>query len=339
MDIISKNNYDFSGAKEQYRSFCEAGGHDLPVFAMPWFLDAACENVDDWQVIIYVENNKILAAFPFEYIKSKSGGLIIRNPYQAKRLGLWIDYGNRQTCAAKEAFENKMTQFVIDNLPVFDSFNIEFDSRYVNWRVFYNNGFCQQTRYSYVMPQLSSEEEYNKVLTAKRRSEINRKKGDIVVDRVFNLDKFWSFLVESYKLRNKELLATEEKMKKLLYSVNSHGASEMFFSINSDNQIVGAKVYFKDTRRMYEMFSTFDPREKPSSLPVLTYNAILSAWKDGLVFDFEGSMDPGVALYNREFGGMLEPYFVISKFSEKYLFFQNIRNAFSFLRSRLISFR
>ena len=332
MNLISNTNYDFKWAKDTYRAFCESESHDIPVFALPWFLDSVSNSIDDWQVIIYYDNHKVLAAFPFEYIKSKKGGYIIRNPYQAKRLGIWIDYGNKQTNVAKETFENKVTQYVIDNLPKFDSFNIEFDARYTNWRVFFNNGFNQQTKYSYIMRLLSSEEEYNKVLTAKRRSEINRKKNDVIIDCEPDINKYWNFLVESYKLRNKELLANEEKTKNLLKAVMQHDAVDFLFSINEHKQVVGAKIYFKDNRRVYEMFSTFDPREKPSSLPVLTYTEILNAYKEGLEFDFEGSMESGVALYNREFGGVQEPYFVITKLSDSYRFHQNIREIVGFLK-------
>lgn len=333
MEIRSRSNYDFVSAKNIYRSFCETKNPDISVFGQPWFLDAVCEKEEDWQVIIYAEGSKVLAAFPFEYVKSKRGGYIIRNPYQAKRLGIWIDYGNKQTNAAREAFENKVSQYVIDNLPNYDVFSIDFDARYTNWRAFFNNGFNQQTRYSYIMPMLPSEKNYNSLLTSKRRSEINRKKDEIEIDQTPDINMYWSFLVESYKMRGKDLNADEEKIKKLLPTLVAHDAVDFLFSKNAGGQIVGVKVYFKDSLRMYEMFSTFDPRDKPSSLPVLTYTAILKAAKEQRVFDFEGSMKPGVALYNREFGGIQEPYFVITKFSEKYIFYQNLRNVFSYLRN------
>lgn len=92
---MSKNNlpsaesgYDFTRAKAEYRAFCGAGDHNLPVFARPWYLDAVCASTEDWRVILYKENDRIRAAFPFAYTKGKYGLRRIHNPWQAARLGI-----------------------------------------------------------------------------------------------------------------------------------------------------------------------------------------------------------------------------------------------------------
>lgn len=48
------------------------------------------------------------------------------------------------------------------------------------------------------------------------------------------------------------------------------------------------------------------------------WHSMRFAQERGLDFDHEGSMIPGVADYNRDFGSIKEPYFVITNYSDKY---------------------
>lgn len=105
-------SYDFEQAKVEYRAFCEAGNHDIQIFALPWYLDAVCDSPDDWRVILYKENDVIRATFPFAYTKGKYGLWHIYNPWMAPRLGIWINYyQDNLRESRKEAYENKITAY------------------------------------------------------------------------------------------------------------------------------------------------------------------------------------------------------------------------------------
>ena len=309
--------YNFEAAKAEYRAFCEAGNHDIQVFALPWYLDAVCDNPDDWRVILYKEGNKVVAAFPFSYTKNKSGWWTIQNPWQSKRLGFWIDYSGKTQGHKKEAFENEVVQFVIDNLPLFDVFHIDFDARFTNWRVFYNNGFSQQTSYSYVVRKEQMEGDYYSTIAKHKKKDIKTLQSLLVIDEIDNFDDYWSFFEKSYELRGRTSSYTRDQAERLITAAQGHGAIKIYAAKNQEGQITGVSVIFFDSRRSYCMFGTFDPTIKISPRVLLTYQSILDMTGKGLDYDFEGSMIPGVAQYDMEFNPEREPYFNITKQSDR----------------------
>ena len=78
--------YDFDKAKEEYRELCR-DNETIQIYIKDWYLDAACQNVEDWKVILVKENGKIMAAFPFQHIKKK-GLWSISNAFQVARGGI-----------------------------------------------------------------------------------------------------------------------------------------------------------------------------------------------------------------------------------------------------------
>ena len=333
------NSYDFVAAKKEYREFCEKEQHDIQIFAQPWYLDTVCDSPDDWRVIVYKENGKIVAAFPFQYKKGKHGWWQISNPWQAARLGIWMDYGDRATNSKRETFENTVTEFVIDNLPYFDSFNVSFDARYKNWRKFYENGFSQETRYSYLIPSTQVKVDYLQTISRHKRKAIERAKDIFCVQNstaLENVDDYWDFFIHSYELRNRKPAYSEKKAKRLFQEVLSEKHGRIYFAKDSEGDTCAECIVFYDSRRYYGMYGTFDPTKTDSARELLTYQAILDCAKDGKNYDFEGSMIPGAAQYGRAFNPELEPYFVISKYSPRMKFYLNTRENLNILKKWIL---
>ena len=181
MHKMRKCTYDFEAAKEEYIRFCENEDNDIQIFAQPWYLDAVCETPEDWRVIVYKENDRIVAAFPFCYKKGKYGLWHIFNPLFTPRLGIWMLYKDRKKESTREAFENKVVEHIIENLPYFDEMKISFDSRFQNWQQFYRNGFSQTTMYSYIIHE---EDEIEALLTSKMRNRIKNHRNCLVSIRI-----------------------------------------------------------------------------------------------------------------------------------------------------------
>lgn len=313
-----KTNYDFDKAKSEYRQFCEDKTHKIQLFAQPWYLDAVCANPDDWRVIIYKSNNKIIATFPFSYTKNKSGWWEINNPWQAKRLGLWVDFTGIQTSHKREALENEVVQYIIDNLPPYDVFKIDFDSRFTNWRVFYNNGFSQQTFYSYVVKKEQLESDYLSTIAKNRKKDIKTLSSTLDIESEKDFNVFWAFFEESYRLRGRTLSYKKQQIEQLINAAIAHNSAKLYIARSKgDGNILGVTAILYDSRRSYDMFCTFDPREKISPRILLTYQSLLEMTEKGLDYDFEGSMIPGVAHYYFQFNPELEPYFCITKMSDR----------------------
>lgn len=334
MTINANEKYDFAIAKKEYREFCDKEKHDIQIFALPWYLDAVCRSQDEWRVIIYKENGRIVAAFPFAYYKTSKGAWIIENPWQAARLGIWIDYRNHITQYSRENFENDVTEFVIDKLPRFDRFDILFDARYKNWRAFYNRGFSQQTRYSYVVRSDGFDgNEFLQSMGKSRRRGIKNAGNNLSIEKGISFNTYWDFFESSYRQRERKLTYTREQFKSFFDAVITHEASEVFVARDTIGNICAVDILVFDGRRAYSMFGTFDPTKQKASDSLITFEGIVCATKSGKDFDFEGSMIPSVARYNMEFNAELEPYFEITKYSPRKRLYMNLKESISIIAS------
>lgn len=319
-----QNSYDFEQAKAEYRDFCEEGTHDIQVFAQPWYLDAVCDSEDDWRVILYKEKDRIIAAFPFEYKKGKHGLWHIRNPWQAPRLGIWIDYQGKAKKSARELLENKIVEDIISKLPYYDEFHIAFDARFQNWQQFYRNGFQQTSYYSYI---LFGDEDLPQSLSQKTRWQIKSMYEEFHVDEDISLEEYWEFFEKSYVQRGRVIDYPKEKFFRLVQAVMEHDRGHLIACKDASGQIFSEACVFFDSRRLYPMFNTYDTSTKRSTQPLVSLYSFDLAKHAGLIYDFEGSMIPGVANYNMKFNSTQEPYFVITDYSDKYRFLHGLRES------------
>lgn len=327
---LNRFSYDFACAKSEYRVFCETEDHDLPIFAQPWYLDAVCASPEEWQVILYKENNCIRAVFPFAYTKGKYGLWHISNPWQAPRLGIWIDYGDKRRPSAREAYENKIVAAIVSALPYYDVFQIAFDARFQNWQQFYRLGFRQTSRYSYI---LDAPENLLSQLSYNMRREIRLLGEDYTASEEISLDEYWSFFERSYHLRNRTPSYGRERFFRLCETAIEHSSCRLIGCRDREGTLFSVACVFMDRHRMYNMFNTFDPSTKFSTLPLVTLYSIESSRQNQLLFDFEGSMIPGVAGYNMKFNAVKEPYFLITDYSDKYRLLNGLRESAQALKS------
>lgn len=326
--------YDFNQAKEEYRLFCLDKKKDIQVFAQPWFLDAVCETTEDWKVILYKEDTKIVAAFPFEYKKGKYGLWHIKNPWQAARLGIWIDYENKNKSYKREQFENEIVAFIIKNLPYYDKFQISFDGRFKNWQQFYRSGFQQKTHYSYIhtVDQLDEICSLKKIATNKKR-QIKLFAGQDVIEN-YDFNVYWSFFEKSYTERGRAISYSKEQVRRLFEASLENKSLKIYYYFENDTPIA-VEFFVYDSTKIFFLFQTFVKSihtTPPTSY--LTNHAIISTLKTGLIFDYQGSMIPEVAENNSRMGAIQEPYFVISNSSEKYKRYELIRSIVRFLRGK-----
>ncbi len=306
-------------SKSDYIEFCKYSAADIPVFAEPWYLDAVMKPGEEWDVINYYENNRVIAAFPYAVQKNKLGMVVITNPWMAPRLGLLLSGETKRTRSLSkvESLENKIIEEVIAQLPKFDDFNMICHSGVKNWMEFYRHDYEQTCYYSYIIDRDKTKDEIVSDYISNKRRIIKKHYGCVEIHKnTISPDEYWEYLQHCYKKRNRLCSYTKEQFIKLMNSIQEHEAGDIL-SMYSDNNLVCAAIIFYDKNRAYHMMTTFDPENGIRGQDLLTHYAIIDANSRGLIFDFEGSMIPGVAEFNRSFGGQKEEYYVITKQSKK----------------------
>ena len=320
---MSDTIFDFGTSKEEYRKFCEEKGEKLPIFMRDWYLDATVAEGAEWRVICIKENNQIVAVFPFQYMKIRPrlGMQLyhISNTFQQARGGIWIDYGNRDALCKREKFLMYVVDQIIERLPYYDKFCINFDLSFTDWSPFYWHKFEQTTYYSYIIDPKKYDGDQEKLFNSfvyDRRRSIRKAEEIYTVDNCLTGDEFYEFMILTYKEKGRNIQYSYETFHRLDEALSEHKAKKIYCARDLDGNVVAAVYMICDRQRWYWMFTAFIQKSKGAQ-ELLTWAGMKDCLKHNIIYDFEGSMIPGVAGYIREYNAEKKPYYVISNSSKK----------------------
>lgn len=305
-------SYDFDSAKEKYRQLC-AEEPSINVYMQDWFLDAACESEDDWRVILVERKDKIVAAFPFQYVKIK-GMWRINNPWQAARMGVWVRDRYYRSKSQKLDYYEELVDEIISNLPPYDEFSISFSSDFKNWQPFYWHGFNADVMYSQIIrPKNVKDGDLKTHISKSRRKRINRAENgfEIFVNDI-SIEKYCEFFERSYQERGKHISYSKERFIKLLRALKEHNAMEIR-AVRKDGEIIAENIVFVDKMRKYHQFGTQRADKYTDAKSYASFDSVKSCILENKICDFEGSMIHGVCKFNASFNPEWEPYYRIYK--------------------------
>ena len=301
--------------KDEYHIFCESAP-DMPVFSMPWWLDAVCGK-QGWDVILVKHNNEIVASFPY-HIRRKIGMHLMVMPPFTQKLGVYIKYPENQTTMTKLSFEKDVMTEIITRLPNYDFFRVRFDYRYTNWLPFFWQGFSQTTRYTYIIEDLSN---VNAVYHSFDRSKKkNIKKAQELVEIGFDLpcSDFYENHRLTLKKQGQKISYSFDLFWNLYEAVYREGQGRVIHCHDKQGNLHAAHLVVWDKVSAFDLISTIDPDYRDSGASSLLIYEIIQ-YLSGKVksFDFEGSMIEGVENSFRKFGATQTPYFQIYKNKSK----------------------
>ena len=297
--------------KDKYRLLCKTES-SLPLYSQDWWLDTVCGK-EQWDVLLVEENNNIQAAFPI-YIPHR--GIISMPPY-TQTMGPWF---------AGKAEDTKYTRILgqrqaickkfIDELKNFPHFLQNFDYQITDWLPFYWEDYKQTTRYTYILYNISDKNTlWNNMSPNIRRNIAKAKeKYHITVKKGISIDDF--LRIQSLTFKRQHLPSPKhcELLKKLIATCRERNQGDLWGSYDEKGNLHAAAFVVWQESSAYYLAGGGDPDLRESGAHSLVlWESIRFVAQYTSVFDFEGSMIPGVERFFREFGAIQTPYFTITK--------------------------
>ncbi len=305
--------------KERYRAFCEQE-KGLPIFSQAWHLDVVTED-GEWDVALVIKSGNVVASYPY-FLKQNGPFKYITQPLYSKLMGPYI---TTEFNTAKH--ENSILKELIEQLPDVAAIEQNFHYSFTNWLPFYWAGFQQTTAYTYVLEGLNDLDKIYSNLDRHYRNKViptAKEKLRITTDR--SLEDFHRVFSLSFQRQNLASPLSLDYLKKYDAVMAANQAREIFFAVDKQDQIHSVLYLVWDGRSSYYHLAGDDPALRKSGSGIfLTWKAIEYTQQVlGLdVFDFEGSMIPGIEKVRRKFGAQQMPYFFVSQMNSK---------SFAFLR-------
>jgi len=284
------------------------------VFEQPWWLDAVAPGA--WTAATVQRDGQVVARLPF--VRSHRFGLdLITQPGLTQTLGPWLApsagrYANRLDS------EKKLLTALIEELPRFDHFRMNFSPSLTNWLPFYWAGFQASVRYTYRIDDLSDLDRVRGGFQEHVRRGIRKAEASLAVDPDFPLEKLIELDARTYARQGHRPPQSADFISRLDAACSARGARRILGAVDSRGAAHAALFVVWDEHALYAILNARDPaREAFGANTLLYWEAIRLAAEVSAAFDFEGSMIQPIEHFFRGFGGRQTPYLSVWKTSPK----------------------
>jgi hypothetical protein len=265
------------------------------------------------QCAILNNNNEIIGCFSYFQFKKSVFKFIISPPY-APDIDLFF-INPAESVVGKNSFNKDVLEVVSQyfeslNVPYI---NINLPSPIIDTQPFIWKGYTSRTRYSYLIDlSLSKEKLWDNLSSEKRKSVNKAVKDGLQIKASMDKELIYSLVMKS--LERNDVAKNKTIVKNILFKFSNETNSFGFVAYDKDKPVGATFCLVNKTKAVY-LFGGFDAENKHHGAGVsCMWESILKAKELGLKhFDFEGSMDPKIERYFREFGGELITYFSVQK--------------------------
>ncbi len=311
--------------KERYSAWV-AEQEYLPISLMPWWLDAVCAG-KEWDVLLAEdEEGNILGAMPY-LLRKRFWQKYIVMPQMTQVGGIWVTpevtgdkWRTAEVCRQlKEQLDTiglayYYQQYMPGSLCV-DAMR--------------GLGFKTRERVTYRVEDLS---DLNKVIDSfsKNKKRQLQKALSLHAERTMDVEDFYRFETRCLASRKRKCSYSREFLLVLERKARRLGQCMILSICNADGQPYAAAFLVWDKKYLYYLIPTFDPAFQDSGASaLLVLEAMKIAREKQVMFDFEGSMDKGIAKHYQQFGSKPVTYFSVEKYYKPFfrlaIWFQKLR--------------
>ncbi|WP_455638555.1 GNAT family N-acetyltransferase [Parabacteroides sp.] len=297
--------------KEKYRLLCNRES-SLPLYSRDWWLDIVCGETQ-WDVLLVEEKERIIAALPI-YTPHKG---IISMPFYTQTMGPWFapepkDAKYTRTLGKHQAICKEFTE----ELKKYPHFLQNFNYLITDWLPFYWEGYKQTTRYTYLLKDIRDEKTLWDNMSPNIRRNITkaREKQGITVKRGISVNDFLSIQALTFERQQLSVPKGEEVLKELISVCKQRGQGDLWGAYDTEGNLHAVAFIAWQDSSAYYIAGGGDPELRSSGAHSLVlWEGIRFTAQFTTLFDFEGSMIPGVERFFREFGAIQTPFFTITR--------------------------
>jgi hypothetical protein len=283
----------------------------IPIYMMPWWMDAVCAG-KMWDVLLAEdENGRILGAMPYLLRKRAQFRYIIM-PQQTQIGGLWVT-------AEVTADKWKTAEVCRQIKEQLDGMHLAYYyQQYLPGSLCVDAmrglGFKTRERVTYRVDDLSDIEALVASFSKNKRRQLQKAQG-LRVARGMNPEDFYRFHRQCLQSRKRKISYTREFLLVLERKARRLGQCEILSICNEEGQPYAAAFLVWDKHYMYFLIPTYDPAFHDSGAgALLVLEAMKLAREKHVHFDFEGSLEKGTAEHYKQFGSTPVKYFSVEKY-------------------------
>ena len=296
--------------KERYGEWVEAQEF-VPLFLMPWWMDAVCAG-KQWDVLLAEdEEGKIIGALPY-LLRKRAWYKYIIMPQQTPVGGIWVTpevTGDRW----KTAEVCRQLKEQLDGMGLAYYYQ-QYQPGSLCIDALRGLGFKTRERVTYRVDDLSNLDTVISQFSKNKRRQL-QKAQSLHAEHTMDVEAFYRVHAQCMAARKRKISYTREFLLVLERKARRHQQCDILSICNADGQTLAAAFLVWDKSYMYYLIPTYDPAFGESGAgALLVLEAMKLARDKHVMFDFEGSMDRGTAKHYKQFGSTPTTYYSAEKY-------------------------
>lgn len=296
--------------KDRYRDFCRTE-KSVPLFLKDWWLDAVCP---DWEVAVAFNGDKISGIWPYR-VERKINISIIRDQVLTPYMGPYVFYPHDLKPSKRDSFQHETITALLESMPDVKVWHVSSFPGLKQVGLFADYEFDVQAKQTFIMPLHEEVEDvFNRLHEDYRRNVRRADKELTITNEPEMLQQLWGYQKATLDRKQVRTLFTQTQIQGMLNACLEHDSAAVWVARRNDEiQAIVWQVW--DEHTAYYLMGSNNPQTRDNrAMTALLWHAIKHAKLTGKSgFDFEGSMDPGVEKFFRNFGGKRQLYLVLRK--------------------------
>ena len=297
--------------KEIFRAICAQNPASIPVFMQCWWLDAVC---DAWDVAMTLKGDQVTGVWPYS-IEEKWSIAFRRNPRLTPYLGPHIFYPSDIKESNKDSHEHDVIEQLIAKLPDADVWRLAQYPGLKQAGLFRHYGLKIEVQQTFLLSLTEPEDTLFHDFKEPLRRNIRAAEKEITISADPScIQELYDFQKATLFRKRVNQLHTLEDMQRLLKPCLEHNQGTLW--VARKEGVVQAVIWnVWDDKCSYYFMGAKNPEvDNYRAMSALLWYAMREAKQRGnILFDMEGSMDPGVERFFRNFRGKRELYLVLRK--------------------------
>lgn len=299
---LSKNEYD------KWNEFVDESPQGT-IFNKTWYLEAVQAK---FKIYVCIDKgNNILGGMVLP--ESKTGYFSM--PTLTQALGILVQDFSELKYVNKISKEKDIIESLVNVIPNFKNYSINFNYNFTNWLPFMWKGYNQYCKYTYVIESLSNLDNiFNGFRENTKRNIRKALKSNLIVTSNLPLENFYEINKKTFERQGMDIPYSYEFIKHFDDVMVKNNARKIFFVID-DNGCISANNYIiYDNKSAFYLMGGINNNIKNNGASSLAmWEAIQFCSKVTKKFDFEGSCIRNIEEFFRGFGGIQKMYFNIWK--------------------------
>lgn len=278
------------------------------IFEQPWWLnvvsDGRCK-----EITVCSKNGDCIGRLP--YVERKQHLLnVCTVPVLTQQVGPWIKFEQNMKTVAKVKREKNVLDEIILALEKYKNVDLYLHRKCKYILPFIWAGYSVETRYSYVIEDLSNLESVQSCMEAKVRNLIKNACKKLTIIDDLDVEILIEMMASTFDKQSRNLPIDKEYIRKIYLESMNHNAGKAIGAMDEAGNVIAAIFLLYDEKTCYYLMGGKDYKSNiQGSIEMLLWEGIKFASGKSKEFDFEGSMIPGIESFFRGFGGKPCIYF------------------------------